>query len=108
MASYHIRKGNRLPAIEAYLSRDNSVADLTDATSVQLIYWPAGGGAALTKEAAFVGAKTAGRVKYAWGAGETDTPGVYHAYWQATYPSSVKESFPNAGHFEFEVTDEFG
>lgn len=106
MADFHIRKGNRLPAIEATLYRDRKVADLTGANAVALLYRPKLGGALVTKTGAFVGAPTGGKVKYAWAANDTDTDGEYEAYWRVTYASGEQESFPNNGFFTMAFTED--
>lgn len=105
MADFHVRTGNRLPAIEATLYRDRKVADLTGASTVHLIYRPAAGGAIITKTAAFVEALTGGKVKYAWAANDTDTVGEYEAYWRVTYATGEQESFPNNGFFTMKFTE---
>jgi hypothetical protein len=105
MSDYHIRADNLLPEIEATLYRDRKVANLTGATSVELIYRPKAGGTVITKTGSFVGAMTSGVVKYSWISGDTATVGDYEAYWRVTYAPSVYESFPNNGFFTFSITE---
>lgn len=107
MADFFIRKGDRLPAIEAELLRRGQVADLTLASSVQLIYRPEAGGAVVTRTAQIVNAKL-GTVKYDWAAEDTATVGIFLAYFQVTWPGTVLESFPNRAHNKFSVTPVFG
>lgn len=104
MSDFHIRTSNRFPAIETTLYRDRKVADLTGASAVHLIYRPAAGGAQVVKAAAFVGALTGGKVKYAWAALDTNTVGDYVAYWRVTYSTGEQESFPNNGFFTMKFT----
>ncbi|MDO8706429.1 MAG: hypothetical protein Q7J84_15930 [Sulfuricaulis sp.] len=107
MADFFIRKGDRLPAIEAELSRQGKVADLTLASSVQLIYQPEAGGVVVTRAAQIVSALL-GTVKYSWAAEDTATVGIFLIYFQVTWPGGILESFPNRAHNKFSVTPIFG
>jgi hypothetical protein len=105
MADFHVRKGDRLPAIEAQLFRDDGVVNLTGVTSVELRWRPVAGGTVVVKSATVTDA-AAGKVKYEWGVGDTDTAGVYAALWRVTFADGRKASYPNQGFFRFAVTDD--
>lgn len=107
MADFFIRVGNRLPAFEATLLRDGVVANLTGAVSVQLIYRPEAGGAAVVRTAQVVDAAL-GKVRYAWVADDTALVGIFLMYVQVTWAGGVTESFPNRSHNKFAVTSIFG
>src|SRR3989338_2836568 len=104
MADFHIRKGDRLPAIEAQLFSDDDAVVLTGA-SVELRYRPVNGGTVVVKTAAVSDAAT-GKVKYEWGSVDTDTAGVYEALWRVTFADGRKASYPNQGFIKFAVTDD--
>lgn len=106
MADFFIRKGDRAPAIEAELTRQGKVADLTLATSVQLIYRPEAGGAELSRTAQIINAAL-GTVKYDWAAEDTASVGIFIFYWRVTWPGTIPESFPNRSHKKFAVTPLF-
>jgi hypothetical protein len=107
MADFFIRKDERAPAIEADLTRQGKVVDLTGAVSVELIYQPEAGGTVVTRTAQIVSA-TLGTVKYDWVAQDTATVGIYLCYFRVTWPSGILESFPNRSHNKFAVTPIFG
>jgi hypothetical protein len=104
MVDFSIRKGDRLPVIEAQLFRGDTPESLTGAT-VELRYRPVNGGTVLVKTAAISDA-AAGKVKYEWAANDTDTPGVYAAIWRVTFADGRKASYPNTGSLRLAVTDD--
>lgn len=104
MADFHIRKGDRLPAIEAQLFADD-VAVVLSGASVELRYRPVDGGVVVTKTAA-VSDAALGKVKYEWAANDTDTAGVYAALWRVTFADGRKASYPNQGFLRFAITDD--
>ena len=103
MSDFHIRVGYLLPELEVTLYHDRDVADLTNATGVELRYRLKSGGAVTVKNAAFVGARTGGKVKYAWVTGDTDTVAVYEANWRVTYQGGKTENFPSDEFFTIKV-----
>ncbi|HJW80808.1 MAG TPA: hypothetical protein VJ396_01080 [Acidiferrobacterales bacterium] len=106
MADFTIRKGNRLPGIEAVLYDGNGVVDLTDAVSVELRVRPEKGETATVVYTAEITGLTTGRVRYLWGVGTTDTPGIYNAAWRVTWPSSKTSDYPNKGTLKIAITDD--
>lgn len=105
MADFNIRTTNRLPAIECELFEDEKPADLTTATLVQLRYKSKTGGAVIVKTAEIVAANPA-RVRYAWAASDTDTPGVYIAAWRVTYSGGRTADYPNQGGLHIAFTND--
>lgn len=104
MADFSIRKGDRLPAIEAQLFDGETPVILTGA-SVELRYRPVNGGTVIVKAAVIADALT-GRVKYEWAANDTDTAGVYAAAWRVTFADGRKASYPNVGFLRLAITDD--
>lgn len=104
MADFTIRKGDRLPAIQAQLLDGETPVTLAGAT-IELRYRPVAGGTVTAKTAAIVDPLT-GTVKYEWAANDTDTAGVYAAAWRVTFADGRKSSYPNVGFFKIAVTDD--
>ena len=50
----------------------------------------------------------AGRVKYVWQTGDTDTAGTFQGEFEVTYTSGEIETFPNDGYIGIEVLDDIG
>lgn len=104
MADFYIRKGDRLPAIEAQLSSNESFVDLTGA-AVELRYRARGSATVIVKAAAITDS-AAGRVQYEWDAGDTDAAGVFEAVWRVTFSDGRRATFPNRGYLLFAITDD--
>lgn len=105
MADFHIRAGNRLPAIECDLFEADKPADLTTVTLVELRYKPKTGGAVIVKTGEIVTASP-GKVRYQWAAGDTNTAGVYLAAWRVTYSGGRSADYPNQGGFHIAITND--
>ena len=48
----------------------------------------------------------AGRVRYAWQAADTDTPGTFQGEFEVTYSTGEIETFPNDGFLAIEIIDD--
>jgi len=48
----------------------------------------------------------AGRVRYAWQTGDTDTPGTFQGEFEVTYSTGEIETFPNDGFLAIEIIDD--
>lgn len=107
MAAFEIKKGDRLPAIESTLTDAAGAAiDLTNATAVFAFRLNSGG--AVKTGAATVTDAAAGKVKYSWAAGDTDTVGVYAAEWRLTFTGGVEMTVPSSGFLYFTISDDLG
>lgn len=99
MADLFLARGDLSPSPEATLKDAAGAAvDLTGASVVfqfRLLdrLGPSRGGAAAIQSPA-----TAGKVAYAWVAGDTDVPGLYNGVWVATWAGTgAVMTFPNNG-----------
>lgn len=107
ISDFRIKKGDTLPTVRATLSDEEGVFDLTNCT-VKFVFRNSQSGVAVKKDASVVSA-TAGEVEYAWGAGDTDVPGVYLYEWEVTLTLSSKViSFPNGESRLFEIISDVG
>ena len=48
----------------------------------------------------------AGRVRYAWQTGDTDTPGTFQGEFEVVYNTGEIETFPNDGFLAIEIIDD--
>ena len=48
----------------------------------------------------------AGRVRYAWQTGDTDTPGTFQVEFEVEYSTGEIETFPNDGFLAIEIIDD--
>lgn len=88
MALFSLTQGDTLPALTASLTDANGAINLTGAT-VQLRIRAIDGTTVLTKSATIDSPATAGKVRYAWVAGDTDAPGTFFAEWRVIYTAGV-------------------
>ncbi len=96
---FHIKKGDRLPAIKATLEGpDGKAVDLTDAASFRFLMEGLTPGTALLDSG-----PTAGRLVYFWEAGETDTIGAFKAEFEVTWNDGRVQTFPNSDEDRIEV-----
>lgn len=86
--TFYIKEGDRLPVIDEFLMYDDGTPiDLSSASSVKFIMRLRGstGSPKITNSAnVTIVSATQGRVQYAWGASDTDTPGEYAREWVVT------------------------
>lgn len=94
---FYIKQNDTAPALQVTLTRpDGTAANVTGATVDFHMRLP---GATTSKvdAAGELVTPASGIVKYVWAAGDTDTPGLYHAEFQITYADGSIETFPNGG-----------
>lgn len=102
MADFCIKTNDRLPEIEATLTRkDGTVVDLTGCTVI-LVWTHKVTGAKKSGNATITSA-VAGEVKYTWATGDFLVAGDYLAEWFVTYPDTKTETFPNSRYLEIKV-----
>ena len=85
---------------------DNAI-DLTGAT-VKFLMRRISSTTAKVDASATVIDEDAGRVKYVWQTGDTDTAGTFQGEFEVTYTSGEIETFPNDGYIGIEVLDDIG
>lgn len=105
-ADLSIKAHDRLPIVEATLGFDDGtlVADLTGCT-VNFIMrrQDAPTGPAKVNALAELVTPSRGQVRYSWVGTDTDTPGLYNAEWQVTYPDGRKQTFPTLSYHTISV-----
>jgi hypothetical protein len=101
MVDIYIKQGDTAPIVEAVLLDANQLpVDLSGATVVfRMASRP--GVAPIVDETATIVDAGAGRVSYAWAAGDTDEPGTYLAEFVVT--SSEQQTFPNMRYLVVEI-----
>lgn len=102
---FFIAEGDTLPNLDAALFGGDQVepVELTGST-VEFKMWQLGGTVEVLARAATLLDATEGRVRHAWQAGDTDTPGVYLGRFVVTYPSGDTQTFPNDRHIKIHIS----
>lgn len=102
MADFSLKKGDRLPSIQATLTDATGIKDLTAASGVsfamKLQVTPF---TVVTGTGVIVDAP-GGIVRYDWGASDTTTAGKYNGEWVVTI-GGKQQTFPNDGFFVIEI-----
>jgi hypothetical protein len=95
MCAFIIKSNDTLPYLEATLSDDNGVVDLTGAT-VTFVMRERNGAAAVVRAAASIVEADEGTVRYEWAEGDTVDAGQYRGEFEIsiggkvlTYPSET-------------------
>ena len=103
IANFHIRRGDRLPPIQALLNDATGAAISLGGATVAFVMEDRYGTVKAQGAATILDANLA-LVEYAWGATDTDTPGLYAARWVVTL-GGKQMSVPNDGDLLVEVYD---
>lgn len=105
MADFTIKKGDRLPVIQATLKDSSGTAvDLTGAT-VRFHMARPDKTVVVDAAAVVLSPATDGRVEYQWGASDTGAPGDYLAEWEVTFQSGREQTFPNDGYLTVRIVE---
>lgn len=104
---YFIRSGDHGETIHSVCEDSTGAAVNISGATVKFVLQPIGGGALKLNATASnddVGVSTRGNVSYTWQAADTDTPGLYLAYWRVTLGGGAVQTFPNGGYVLVRVT----
>ncbi|MCU4744503.1 hypothetical protein [Natronoglomus mannanivorans] len=105
--SFHLKKGDTAPSLEAILRDDGSEpVDLTEADVWLRLQEPRGGGLVL-KSGVSVIDEEQGHVRYVWSEsdGDTEQTGRHRADFIVKYPDGAQETFPNDGFHDVVITE---
>jgi len=105
MADFHIKQGDREPAlIVTCVDENRDVIPLTAATLVRFnLINPGTTTPKISLAAAFFEDIPGGKVRYEWGATDTDTPGKYNGEFIITWPGAKETRFPNYKYILIEI-----
>lgn len=104
MSDFSIKKGDRLPVIEATLKdATGTVVSLLSISGVRFIMRLPGAATPKVNAAASVVDAAGGKVRYDWLLIDTDAPGVYEAEWEVTFTGGKIQTFPTPGYNEVEI-----
>jgi len=92
----YIKQNDRRPPAEQTLYRGETVVDLTEATGVTFKMREVGRKDLKVNTAGML-ISNDGEVRYNWQAGDTDTPGTFHAEWEVVWNDGTTETFPTLG-----------
>lgn len=105
---WRIKRGDRLRALSATLLDTNTPVNLTTATSVGFRMKQIAPTPKVVSGACVIDDAAKGLVHFAWGATDTDTPGLYNAEFEVTWASGLKQSFPSGEYLPLEVLADLG
>ena len=106
MADFVIRKGDRLPELQATLTDSAGAAVNLTGLTVRFHMRQVGSRTVKVNGAATLVTPASGVVKYTWAAVDTDTTGSYQGEFEVTFGDGRKQSFPNPSFLAINVTDE--
>jgi len=103
MADFVIKQHDTRPVLEAQIQDATGVAiNLTGCIVRFLMLSTAGGQPKINATCAIID-PTAGKVRYSWHDGDTDTWGSYYAEFEVTFPDGSVQTVPNDGFLTIEV-----
>ena len=95
---HRMARGDTRPAVEATLLAGSEPFSLDDARHVTFRLCEKDGVEECFENRASIVDEQPGHVRYEWGRGETDTPGLYRGRFVVNYRGRESRSFPNRGH----------
>lgn len=106
----YLKAGDLAPKLELTLTdgRSGTAVDLTTAESVTLVMTDRSGTIVVDHLDMDVIDAAAGEIERDWLAGETDTPGVYRAEVEVTWPGPKPQTFPAQGHLTVAIEGDLG
>lgn len=106
MADFTIKQHDTYPPLEAVLSDQDGVINLTTAANVKLIL-KAIAGSPIVLTCTIV-TPAAGLVSYDWQTADTASVNQYQAEFQITWASGKITTVPNVGFYEIDVVADLG
>jgi len=108
MVKITMKKGDRLPVIEATIKKkDGTALDLTNATAKFIMVTAKDRTGKISASATITDA-TGGKVKYEWAANDTNTAGDFLGEFEITYADGKKIAAPSEGYIEILFYEELG
>lgn len=101
MADFEIKQSDRHPELVATLVDENGDVVSVSGATIAFSMKSARTGVVKVNNSACTGANP---TTYAWGASDTDTPGMFLGEFKVTYADGRTARFPNNGHLEIVVT----
>lgn len=106
MADFHLKKGDRLPALKVqFLDADGLPINLTGKTvrfSMRLV---GSSTPKINNAPATVDNATSGMASYAWQATDVDTPGMYQGEFDVVEADGKVQTVPANGYISIEIED---
>lgn len=103
VADFTIKAHDRLPSIQATLTSQGVIVDLTLASGVTFIMTTAVGATPKVNAAAVIVDAANGVVRYDWASVDTNAPASYLGEWQVTWADGRKQSFPTLTYITIDV-----
>jgi hypothetical protein len=112
MADVDIKRGDTWPPVDAVLSDQDGVIDLTTATVVKLLFKTATGSTTYSRNCTITDAPN-GAVRYAWtladaATGPTSAVNSFNIEWEITWSDGGTTTVPNVGYKTLAVTADLG
>jgi hypothetical protein len=107
VAEFTIKRGSRLPHIQATVTAHGGPVDLSQVTAVRFVMTTLAGVIKVNAAGVVVDA-TEGVVEYAWAAADTDTPGEYEAEFVLTFDTGEVMRVPTEGYIIVRVVPDKG
>jgi hypothetical protein len=105
--AFEIKRNDRRPYFRVQLTENGDPADLSTAVAARLIM-KSGTTVKINKQPMTFIDKPTGIVQYAWADGDTDTTGTYNVEVEVDWGGAPAEfqTFPSAGYFTVDITDD--